>query len=121
MPPGNKGEVKIDVDGDPSVKPPSYNRDVKIDMDGKSDIKTPSGGGDFRLDMDWDPRLDVTAPDEENRSKLNPPSISGTALDLPDVDKPSGGSLPGTDANVVIKGPSTPKLDVSGIGDLVSG
>ena len=121
MPPGGKDEVKIDMDGDPSIKPPSYNGDVRIDMEGKSDIKTPSGSGDVKLDMDWDPRVDVTAPDAENRPKQNLPSTSVAAVDLPGVDlKPSEGRLPGADANVVINGLSEPELDVTGAEDLVS-
>ena len=106
MPPGHKGEVKIDLDGDPSIKPPAHNGDVKIDMDGGSDIKTPSGTGDVRLDMDLDHRHDVDFPGG-NRPELNLPDVDLSA------DRPSGRSLPGAEANVVIKGPSKPKFDVA--------
>ena len=99
MPQGHHDEVKIDLDGDPSFKPPAHNDEIKIDMDGGSGIKLPSGSGDAKLDMDWDHERNVDFPDG-NRRELKLPTGNGS---------PSGSGLPGTDANVIIKGPSKPK------------
>ena len=112
MPPDNKREVKIDMEGDSSVKPPAYNGDVKIDVNEESSIKPPSGTGDVKLDMEWDP-----LPDRDHL-ETNLPAVSGPAVDLTD-DKSSGSCLPGADAKVIIDDPSKPKLDVAGVGSLV--
>ena len=122
MPQGHHDEVKIDLDGDPSFKLPAHNDEIKIDMDGGSgiklpsgsggatidmdggsDIKLPSGSGDGKLDMDWDHERNVDFPDG-NRPELKLPTGNGS---------PSGSGLPGTDANVIIKGPSKPKIKES--------
>lgn len=117
MPPDNKAEVKIDMEGDSSMKPPAYNRGVKIDMNGESDIETPSGTGNVKLDMEWDLRKNVGLPDG-NHVETNLPAVSGPVVGLPD-DKPSGSCLPGVDAKVIINDPSKPKLDVGEVGSLV--
>ena len=103
MPQGHHDEVKIDLDGDPSFKPPAHNDEIKIDLDGGSGIKLPSGSGDAKLDMDWDHERNVDFPDG-NRPELKLPTGNGS---------PSGSGLPGTDANVIIKGPSKPKIKES--------
>lgn len=117
MPPGNKGEVKIYMDGEPSIKPPTNNGDVKIDMDGKPDIKTPSGTKDVKLDVSLDHRGDVNLPDG-NHPQVSLPNVSGPSVDLPD-GRPSG-TLPGADANVVIRSPGKPDIDGAGPSSLVS-
>ena len=97
--PSGSGGAKIDMDGGSGIKLPFSGGDAKIDMDGASDIKLPSGSGDAKLDMDWDHERNVDFPDG-NRRELKLPTGNGS---------PSGSGLPGTDANVIIKGPSKPK------------
>ena len=101
--PSGSGDAKIDMDGGSGIKLPFNRGDAKIDMDGGSGIKLPSGSGDAKLDMDWDHERNVDFPDG-NRPELKLPTGNGI---------PSGSGLPGTDANVIIKGPSKPKIKES--------
>ena len=101
--PSGSGGAKIDMDGGSGIKLPFSGGDAQIDMDGGSDIKLPSGSGDGKLDMDWDHERNVDFPDG-NRPELKLPTGNGS---------PSGSGLPGTDANVIIKGPSKPKIKES--------
>ena len=91
------------MDGGSGIKLPSGSGDAKIDMDGGSGIKLPSGSGDAKLDMDWDHERNVDFPDG-NRPEFKLPTRNGS---------PSGSGLPGTDASVIIKGPSKPKIKKS--------
>ena len=91
------------MDGGSGIKLPFSGGDAQIDMDGGSDIKLPSGSGDGKLDMDWDHERNVDFPDG-NRPELKLLTGNGS---------PSGSGLPGTDANVIIKGPSKPKIKES--------
>lgn len=122
MPPKHD-EFKIDMDGNPSIKPPSHKGDIKIDMSGHPGIKPPSSKGDVKLDMDWDPSLDT------NLTNGNAPDLNLPEGKLPDVDLPkselsanglSGGSLPGADADVIIQSPAKPTFNVDGSTNLVS-
>ena len=101
--PSGSGDAKIDMDGGSGIKLPSGSGDAKIDMDGGSGIKLPSGSGDAKLDMDWDHERNVDFPDG-NRPEFKLPTRNGS---------PSGSGLPGTDASVIIKGPSKPKIKKS--------
>lgn len=123
MPPRHEGDVKIDMDGSPSVRPPSHKGDVKIDMGGHPVINPPSSKGDVKLDMDWDPSLDTNLTDG------NPPDLTIPEGKPPGVDLPesklsasglSGGSLPGADADVIIQRPAKPTFNVDGPKNMVS-
>ena len=123
MPPRHEGEVKIDMDGSPSIRPPSHNGDIQIDMGGHRVIKPPSSKGDVKLDMDWDPSLDTNLTDGD------PPDLTLPEGKPPGVDLPesklsasglSGGSLPGADADVIIQSPAKPKFNVDGPKNMVS-
>jgi len=123
MPPHHEGEFKIDMDGSPSIKPLSHKGDVKVDMSGHPGIKPPSRKGDVKIDMDWDPSLDKNLTGG-NRPDLNLPEGTHPGVDLPENELSasglSGGSLPGADANVVIKSPAKPTFNVDGPKNLVS-
>ncbi|XP_068731290.1 neuroblast differentiation-associated protein AHNAK-like [Montipora capricornis] len=108
IPPGDDGEVKIDMDGGASIKPPDYNKNVNIGGEGESRIRKPSGSSDVKLDMDWDSRHDDVLP-----------STSGHALDLPGIKPPGSGSgLQGADVDVTVMGASYPKYDDGAVGEI---
>ena len=124
MPPRPDGEVKLDMDGSPSIKPLTRKGDVKIDMGGDPVINPPGSKGDVHLDMDWDNRpLDMDLSDG-NHPDVALPEGTLSGVDLPDSKLSgsgfSGGSLPGADADIVIKGPSKPTFNLEGTKDMVS-
>lgn len=123
MPPRHDGEVKIDMDGSPSIRPLSHKGDVKINMGGDADVQLPSRKGDAQLDMDFDHGpLDMSLSDGSH------PDVSLPEGKLSDLDLPgsklsrsgfSGGHLPGADADVHIESPSKPTFNLEGPTNMV--